>query len=921
MKNCFKLKRSMWLLGLAGLLTTPISVAQNSQIEEVVVTGSLIKKRSGYEGSSPVAVVDKEMFKAQGVADLVDLAGNLTVNAGSIVSQETGNLIGTSQFNIRNLGAGSTLTLINGRRGGISTVSDASGNLFFDSKQLPLAMIERVDVQTDGASVTYGSDAVGGVVNLITRKGFEGLELSARYQDASNESYSLNLASGIKSDNASFNLYATYYGQTRNHRTDFDWMVERIHGNGVLTDSKLTSSTGSPGTYLPVSIDENGVITKDGNRHPDADCEAALGVLKSGRCRFNFSDQVAPIPQEDRFQVFTEMEWNLSDRTTLYSELSYSMNDIQRTQGANSYSNGMVSGGSIYIPADHPFNFWVEDTSDPSGESLTYIAPEDWDNGVHTAVDLACECRPFGAEMNGEGNYSPYSRDIDLDYVRWMGGFEHSLGDTWVVNADYIFARSTRNFQGLNWYNSVTLNQSVVDGTFNPFGNRIYTDLVSPKDGVSTAGNSEDAIMHVMNLYSTMMESTQQVVDVVASGDLFEIESGTVQAAFGVQARRDERITKPDELTSKGLGNSSSPGAGPSDASQDVYAVFGEMSLPLADNLEVSAALRYEDYGDNGGSTVDPKIALRWDATENVAVRASWGTAFQGPTIPQSGRSSSTTFIDDAAVYNATTGKMECGAGGDDSIVIVRTQGSDNLAPQSSENFNLGVIFRPIDDMQVSLDYWSFDYTDLITQDEGAQAIVDNDCDDGVLNDPRIIRSGSGQLRIVNSEFINTGSVSTNGLDLVTNYDLPFEKYGEFRAGLNLTYVNKFEVNDGSTTFDGVGSRNFKNQFGSMPQIRAAASLNWNSGDHNANLFVKYIDSYKNDQFNDYVVDSFTSVDVNYSTSIRLLDGEPTSVKVGVRNLLDEDPPSLGDKQRPAYDDRVHDIRGRAMYLEVMQSF
>ncbi|TQV78741.1 hypothetical protein FKG94_12005 [Exilibacterium tricleocarpae] len=901
------------------------SAAANDVIEEVTVTGSHIRKKTGYEGSSPLTVVDKEAFKAQGVADLVDLAAGLTVNAGSIVSQETGGLIGTSQFNIRNLGAGSTLTLINGRRGGISTVPDAGGNLFFDNKQLPLAMIERVDVQTDGASTTYGSDAVGGVVNIITRKGFEGFELSARYQDASNEAYSVNLATGVRTDTAIFNLYATFYGQTRNHRTDFDWLVERIHGDGDLTRSRLISGQGSPGTYRPAVTDTNGVITAFGNPHIDADCEAAGGVIRGENCRYNFADQVAILPEEQRLQVFAEAEYDFSETTTLFTEISYSGNDIERTQGPNSYRNGLVEGGSLFIPAEHPFNFWVADPADPGGASLIYIDPANWDNAIHQAVDLSCNCRPQGLEANGRGDDAPFNRNIDLDYYRLVLGGERELSETWILTANYIYAESRRKYREENNWNSITLNASLLDGTFNPFGtSRVSPDLVSPKDGVSTAGNSRETLLLVMHKERARIDTKQQVLDIVASGDLFEINSGAVAAAVGAQYRLDERETSPDPFLVSGLGNSPEGSAAPSTADQDVVAVFGEVSAPVTDDLQVSIALRYEDYGDVAGSTLDPKLALRWEVNDSVAARASWGTAFQGPSIPQTGRTSATTFIDDAAVVNPVTGVLECGDGGDGSIVVVQTEGSDSLKPQSSENFNLGLIFSPTDDLRLSVDYWRFEYEDLITQDEGAQAIVDNDCaDNGIPDDPRIQRLGSGQLRVITSEFINTGSVETDGVDLATHYDFPSVALGLFSAGLNLTYVNKFAVvNDDGSTFDGVGSRNFTNQFGSLPQWRAMANMGWNLDRHSANLVVRYIDSYENDQSDDFEVDSFTSVDLNYAYELPWDDdGELLIFKLGARNLFDVDPPSLGDGVRPAYDDRVHDVRGRILYAETTWTF
>lgn len=900
-------------------LTTAPAIAQDTNVNEaastdvIVVTGSNIRRQTGYEGAAPVTVLERASFINAGAQDLVDAASLLTVNSGTIVSQETGNLIGTSQFNVRGLGVGSTLTLVNGRRGGLSTVSDATGVQFFDSKQLPLAMISRLDVQTDGASSIYGSDAVGGVVNIVTRKGFEGFEISGRYQDASNQSYSVNIASGVRTDNATFNLYATAYSQTRNHRTDFDWLVDRIHGGGDLSLSRLTSSQGSPGTYRRAivvgtpSVDKStATITEGPNRFADADCEAAFGVLRGSTCRYNFADQVAVIPEESRFQAFAESEIDLTDSFTFYTELSFSHNEIQRTQGAQTYRNGLVEGGDIFIPADHPFNFWTDDPSDP-GNNLIYIDPADWDNSIHTAVDLVCECRPQGFEANGFDNNPPFNRDIELNYYRGMLGFDQKLGDNWNVSGNYIYALSTRHFRGENNWNSITLNGSVLDGTFNPFGtSRATPNLVSPKDGSSLAGNSPEIIDFIQNKSSTFRRSLQQVADIVVSGDAFAIGDRPVGVAVGFQYRKNELRIVPDSLSSRGLGNSSDQSSG-LDGEQSVYAFFGEAAVPLTDSLDIQLALRYENYGGTVGSTTDPKIAARWQATDKLAIRGSFGTAFRGPSIPQTGLATSTTFIDDPFLN-------------DDAIVTVRTQGSDTLVPESSTNYNFGIVFQPLDGLDIKLDYWRFNYTNLITADEGPQAIVDNDfADDGIANDPRVFRTDSGQVRAIDSEFINTGEVKTDGLDLAISYTVPPTDFGDLDIGLAVSWVNSFNVVDGDVTFDGVGNRNFTNQFSSLPEFRGNAFVGWALGPHALNATVRYIDSYTNDQAG-VQIDSWTSLDLRYSLDLNLISDHQTSLSVGARNLLDTDPPSLGDNQRPAYDDRVHDIRGRALFFELKHS-
>lgn len=896
-------------------------------LEEIIVTGSNIRRKKGYTGSAPLQVLHALDIERSGAQDLADVAPLLTANSGSITFRETGSLIGTSQFNIRGLGVGSTLTLINGRRGGVSTVSDATGVLFFDNKQLPLAMIERIDVQTDGASSIYGSDAVGGVVNIVTRKGFEGLELSSRHFDASNEALVVNLAAGVKADNFVFGLYATAYTQTRNHRTDFDWLVERIHGGGDLAQSRLTSAQGSPGSYrratvvgMPSVDFSSATITESGARFADPDCLAANGVLAGGRCRYNFADQVSPVPEENRFQAFSEVELSVTSNLRFFAEASFSLNKIQRTQGPSVFRNGLVEDGDIFVPADHPFNFWIDDPGNPGG-NLIYINPEDWDNSLHTAVDLVCECRPLGFEANGFDNNPPFNNDIDLNYYRGLAGFNWYVSANWSIRANYIYALAKRNFRSENNWNATTLNGAVLDGSFNPFGtSRVRPSLISPKDGVSTAENSDALIDFIQNIQRSTARSLQQVVDLTASGSLYDIGENSVAWAVGGQFRHVDHRTVPDALTAAGLGNNPQTFSG-LDSSESVYAVFAELVLPVTNTLEVQIAVRREDYGGAVEATTDPKVSARWDIADWASLSGSWGTAFRGPSIPQIGRSSSSAFIDDPVTPGMGNAAPTCGGSGQSNIAIVRTEGSDNLRPELSENFNLGLALEPASGLRVQANYWHFNYRDLITADEGPQAIVENDCnDDGLPNDPRVIRNSEGQVSIITSEFINTGSVKTSGIDLAVNYTIQGTKYGDFNLRGALSYVSTFRVtNIDGTRFDGVGNRNFNNQFSSLPQVRANAAIDWNYGNHSLNIGLRYIDSYRNDQHSGFVIGSWTALDLQYKLDLNLVGQQTTSLSIGARNLFDAAPPSLGDGQRPAYDDRVHDIRGRTVYLGLTQ--
>jgi iron complex outermembrane receptor protein len=435
------------------------------------------------------------------------------------------------------------------------------------------------------------------------------------------------------------------------------------------------------------------------------------------------------------------------------------------------------------------------------------------------------------------------------------------------------------------------------------------------------------------------------VIDLVASGELFEMGGNTISGAFGAQYRDVTVESVPDSLSAAGESNEESLENFIS-GSQDVTAIFAEVIAPIGDTIELQLAVRQEDYGGGIGSTTDPKLSFEFRPLEWLGFRGSYGTSFQAPTVRQTAAATSSAFIDDPASPTGPGGSTVCVSTGLNNNITVNVVGAPGLKPQSSDNFNLGVVLQTEGGLRASLDYWTFEYSDLIAAGETAQAIVNNDClDDGIPNDPRVIRDAGGQLRQVNSEFVNIGKVKTDGWDLNADYTMDINS-STFIFDMAMTQVMSFDVDrdgDGISEFDGAGSRNFSNNFSTLPELRAHAGVTWLMGDQSANLTYRYIDGYKNDQSNDGPVDSWGTIDAQYSIVFPglITDGD-TRFTVGMNNLTDEEPPALTRRDgsgnilpyqnagsgvfdgtdRPGYDDRAgHDIRGRIAYVRFVQSF
>ena len=893
-------------------------------LEELVTVGSRIPR--GHilrlsDSMAPVVSIDFNTIGAAGTTSFTDVIRNLTSNNGSPIINEQNSLAGALQFNLRGVGIASTLTLINGRRSGKSGLSDTGGNFFFDIGHIPLNMIERIDVQQDGASAIYGSEAVGGVINIVTRKGFNGLELSGNHTNASNQTSTLSFTSGSWGDRGGYNIYANYFRQGRNDRTDFDWLTERLGHTGDLENSVFFSAAGAPGTYRQAQVDPvSGLIREINADLPfaDPDCETAGGLLRNSNCLHSFLGQNSVLHEKRYLQLFSEATWKISDSTTFFSEVGFNDGRINRTRGPGNFNNGLIAGsGRIFIPASHPFNFFVE--GDTPGE-LEYIGPELWDNELHTAIDLSCQCRVLGAEFNSPNEIA--DRVTHNDFVRALAGIESQLSEELTLSISYLRSTARWDLSTPFNYSAPVVNDLILSGQFNPFGTRIANpELLSPKDGISIAGLSEEILAVLQERDFESARQDQQVLDAVFTGSLTSLPAGDIGFALGTQMRRETFQFINDPKLVAGTGGLRGT-LNDVDGTQRSWAYFAELLIPLSDSFDMQLALRHEDYNLEAANNTDPKISLRWQQSDSLALRGSYSSSFQAPSLRQITEARSASIISDPASLNSQTGELECGGSSSDGNTSTLIRGNTDLNSQQAKNLTLGIVITPSDNTSLIADYWKIDYRDLIVPDQEAAEIVSNDCrDDGIPNDPRVIRSAGGNILTVTSDFINSGELLASGMDLSINHT---QAVGNGDIGFNLTasYVERFRFDpqDGGPVIEGAGSRNALNQFNSIPQWRANANLSWRSERFYSSATIRYISSYRNDQNSNLAIDSHTTLDLLAGVTLNNDWGE-SEVVFAINNITDQDPPSLGVGQRPGYDPTVHDIRGRQMVLAFKHRF
>ncbi|MEJ2603903.1 MAG: TonB-dependent receptor [Gammaproteobacteria bacterium] len=942
-------------VAIAGVLLSLSNVPAHAQsqtsediIEEVIVTGTYIK-RSKTTGALPVSVLDRQELETLGAPTTTELVNNLVINTGS---ENRSNALGgqnrntgTSNINLRGLGLDKTLVLFNGKRQTIHATSASGGSFasFVDINLIPSIVIDRIEILKDGAAATYGSDAIAGVVNFLTRKDFEGLEIQTSYRDrtesASQATWDVSALWGWSNDSTNLVVAGAYTDVEQLAGDEVDWTTPQFEANrgvstlaapGALiltpdfTDAaqvaNLTSYIGSFGALAPVAQ----ALISGGAPNIDPTCEANNGVPfnilggttdlgyppEFGRCGYTFVQHYNLEDDQKKINLWSTLETEIGADSTLYAEAAYYRVDVSDIGNSPSFP---VLRFEV-IPAENPGNFLGVD-------------------GIYLG-------RPFGQNFPTEPSFRDY------ETYRFVGGLRGTLGDAWEYDTSISYSsnnvlessptvlqqRFSDALDGLGGPNCDTVNGTPGVGNcqwFNPFSTRFTDPALANDPAVENFMRSSNDLDQTADLL---------VIDAVVSRDLWEMGSGTVQGAFGVQYRdeglevkRNEEATIPDNFIFVGGGTQI-------DESQDIFAVFGELAIPITDRLEAQAALRYEDYGSEIGDTVDPKLALLWQATDTLALRASASTTFRGPSLHQRfNRETALIPFVDVPVGGGTPST---------GYKAAETVGNPSLDPETATTFNIGLIVTNLGNFNMTLDYWNIDFEDLIAAENAQTKVtIENtlcnartpDCRDPDIlrnplpgEDPDDNLQHSGEISKVISRFINAPTVKTSGVDLSASYGIDTDSLGFFTLGLDYSYMFEYEIGgipgvvDGEVTdvtIDAVGSRNEQNIATSLPQWRANAYVDWSFGsNHTARAVMRHIDEYEDDKtvdrlFND-VIDSWTTFDLYYTY---LFSNQRTSLHVNVTNLTDEDPPFAD--QDLNFDARIHSPFGRQYQVVFRHNF
>jgi iron complex outermembrane recepter protein len=898
--------------------------APGGEIEELVVTGSYIRRQSQFDTPAPLVTVGREDLLAQGVNELSDVIEDLTINTGSQNNPDafTQNFsTGTSNVNLRGLGVASTLVLLNGRRQTHSAVATDRGENFVDTSSLPpMIVFDRIEILKDGATALYGSEAVAGVANFITRRNFEGVDLAVELQTVDGypqEDRQVSVLWGGGGD--STHVLASLAFLDRDPLTTYDrrlsgptddlsqagnpgsFLVPSLPANPVYAliwtaafDSNLNGVADAleprlglppvPGAQLPVFADPDcaNIAAQDPKVVPGfaATVPSPIGPIPIGLCQFDFGGYYSLVPEEERLSAYLEVDHDFSDRVNGRLELHYADNEASRNN-----SPSFPFAAFPTVPATHPDN--------PFGSAVNFIGRVIGAGGVASPSIHESETWRFAATVAGDVN----------DNWSWEAGLTTSANDFLVTAEDVLVDRFGFAMQGFGGPACGSVNPGPGVGNcqyFNPFGTALT--------GAGTQ-NSAALFEDLFGDFRQAAESELSTLDGIVTGQLGEVGGGPAGIAVGLQLRSEDIAYDYD--ANSNAGNFLFFAANPDfTGDRDVRAVFTELALPLSDALDLQLAVRYEDYG-SGVDSTDPKVALLWRPTLDVSVRASAGTSFRAPSLFQ-----------DFGVQTTLNELIDPGVG-IPQFFPVRSQGNPNgepLNPEEADVFNVGVSWSITDAIELGIDYWSFDYNQVIIQ-QNPQALLNA----AALGDPQaltqVVRDPlSGLLLRVDSYFANASALDTDGFDVSIAYSRDLSNGAQLRIGTDATLITSYDLVDPQAgAVDGLGRRNFANFATSTPELRANAFVNWALRRHGIDVFVRHIDSYVDDEVDlgqgpsfFTPIESHASVDAQYT--IRLRENESVALAFGAINIFDEDPPHVATNG--GYDSKVHDPRGRLLYAK-----
>jgi iron complex outermembrane receptor protein len=935
---------------LSLLLAMPVvATAQDASSEQTLdtinVTGTRIKQTNAVT-AQPVFVLDRAKLEETGAQSVGEILQQLTASGKALNAKfnSSGNFgyppdgggigAGSAQVDLRNLGSQRVLVLVDGIRWvNESSASGVSGSA--DLNTIPLAIVDRIEVLEDGASAIYGSDAIGGVVNIITRKKLDGFEINTKYGEYKDggETTDVAVTFGGGGDGWNIVLGASYYDQDRISSGSWDQSAECVPGAGLRacssgtpqgrfvffnpTNTTFYNITLNNGTTTPVFVPGN----PNGGTYNQFD----------GSDRFNFAPFNLLLTPSERKSLFASVNIDIGEKTRLHVKGLFN-NRRSANQAAPEpifVGPGAGTGGiadTISIPANHPFN--------PFGFAL---------DANNNFVFIGRRPLEVGPRV--------FMQNVDTWYFNAGLDGSFALGEReYFWDANYVHTRNSAVQRFTNGYNVARIRTALGDPAV-----CAATPGCTPLDIFGGQGRPMTRAM-IDYIRTNQRDASVQELDVFSanvSGDLFAIGDRAAAFAAGAEHRRYKGDFDPDPL--RQTGESQDSFAAPVSSSYDVSEIYAEFTFPVLATLDLNAALSYSDYSTFGGVTTG-KAGFRWQPIEDVVVRGTYSQGFRAPNLGElfGLTQFGATLVDPCGptgspVVDRTNGvspglEAACVAQGvpnnfeqANTQITTFTGGNADLEPEESDSFTLGVVYSPswaedvswAQKLDFELTYYNHEIDGAI-QSRDIQALLNACLAAGGTNATlcsAFTRQGNGNLNPPNNFLQNFATIETDGADLKVNWIGPEWGFGTLSASMQTTWVNDYEAvdKDGIRSSRRVG---VETNDSAIPEFQSNLQLGWKKNNLDFTYNLRYIDSVEEDCNNANVgnlpgclnprnvntlgTTVYHDVQFGWKNAFTL---EGLKLSVGANNVFGKEPPVCVTCSLNGYDAGTYDLPGAYWYV------
>lgn len=968
--------------GTAGTASAQEPTAEDETLDEVVVTGSRIRRDPLNEAAAVMELGTADLDRT-GLTNLGDALQQLPVTGSAINSQfnvpgnsgfpQDGSGIGAGavEVSLRNVGAKRTLVLVDGKRW-ISGASASGVPSAVDLNTVPANVIERIEVLQDGASAIYGSDAIGGVVNIITSSDFDGFRIDSQFgeylSENDGESYEFSALWGGGSETTHLVLSAGYVDErgvetASRSRSAFPnpdatscdvpgtlcssftpqgrfalGPAFGLYRNGVLDPSCTTADPAC--SLADVTLNNDALNAGTGNMPVFDPNNLNAGDFHTftGADRFNFNGpgfNFLRTPNE-RLNFYANATHELAENLHLSFKAAYTNRSSATKAAPEPLCLGNGCGNRIndnfIVSAANPFNPFGVDLSVADG-TLEFFGRRPLESGPRLFFQ---DVNTYFVSASVEGEFEFAERSMFWDLTGSYGdnrGFQekfnsHNAARLQVAMGDPAVCAATPNCVPFNFF-----------GGQGPDG---------------TGSITQEMLDFVTFTQRDFSEQTMRDFSFNITGDLLELPGGQAAFAAGAEFRDHEGSFHPDPIAASG--ETAGIPSGPTAGDFDVTEFYAEVNLPLlsdgplAEYLELNLAARTSDYSTFGSESTWKASAL-WRPIEDLSLRASYSTGLRAPGIGElfgGAAREDFTFLDPCADVLAQAGSAN---GGRDTpqpqniidncealgVPVGLTQanpqlsavsaGNENLEAETSDNWTAGIVWSPgfaddvnwMDGLTTSIDFYSLEIDDAIQGRDPGEVI--EAC---VLTlDPLFCsltpRTSSGQLGVVDNQLQNIGGIETSGVDVALTYTGPETGFGQFSARFNATHLNEYKeitanIDETVTVTDRTGTHTDETFQRAFPDWRWTTSVEWLLDEWGASLTFRWIDEMTLDSGAPLDSALFTDVQVRYTPDFA---DNALTVALGVNNVLDEDPPVCFPCGVIGMSLVAHDLPGRVGYLRV----